>query len=128
MATTRKAFGSDAQVIEVQEQHDKAELIGVPFIIREAWLEITGQGVEYLFMKVETENDGTKVVKDSSTTGVKVQVMEELSKVLNLTEPFTVETGKLTSALFAPRGLRVSEYDVVDRRGKTKKAKTYYIG
>ena len=124
---TAGTFGSDAQVIEVQAQNDKAELLGVPFIIREAWVVVNASDVEFLYLNVETENDGFKTIADSSTTGVRAQVLGQLTKVLKLTEPFSLENGKVSVSLFAPKGLRVSEYDVVDRRGKNKKAKTYYI-
>ena len=125
---TAGTFGSDAIVIEVQAQHDKAELLGVPFIIREAWVVINASVVEFLYMSVETENDGFKTIADSSTTGVRKQVLDLLTKVLELAQPFSIENGKVSDLkLFAANGLRVSEYDVIDRRGKSKKAKTYYI-
>jgi len=127
MAVRKGAFGSDAQVIEVQAQNDKTELLGVPFIIREAWLHMNAAGVEFLYMNVETENDGNKTIADSSTTGVKAQVLDQLRKLNVIADDFTTETGKVPASLFAPRGLRVSEYDVTDRRGKNKKAKTFYV-
>jgi hypothetical protein len=117
-------FGADAQVIEVQTQNDKAELLGIPFIIREAWLHVNDAGTEFLYLTVETEKDGFKTIADSSTTGVKAQVL----RMTAIPDDFTVETGKLSDlSLFASKGLRVSKYDVIDHRGKTKKAKTYYL-
>lgn len=124
MAVRKGTFGSDAQVIEVQAQDDKSVLVGVPFIIRSAWLHMNGAGVEFLYLTVETENDGMKTIADSSTTGVKAQVLG----LSGFPTDLTVESDKLTGlAFFAPKGLRVSEYTVVDNRGKSKKAKTYYI-
>jgi hypothetical protein len=124
MAVRKGSFGSDAQIIEVQAQNDKAELLAVPFIIREAWLHMNASGVEFLYLTVETENDGFKTIADSSTTGVKAQVLG----LNGFPTDFTVESEKLTGLkFFAPRGLRVSEYQVTDNRGKSKKAKTYYV-
>ena len=124
MATTRKsAFGSDvAAVIEVVAVNDKAELLKVPFIIRKAWLHTNASDVEFLYLEVETENDGNKTISDSSTTGVKAQVLAQFEKM-----GVTIDGEKQDVSLFAPRGLRVSEYEVPDRRGKMKAAKTYYI-
>ena len=122
MATRKSSFGADATVIEVQQVNDKAELLAIPFIIREAWLHMNASGVEFLYLTCETENDGFKVVSDSSTTGVKTQVLALLPN------DFTVESEKLTGlSLFAPKGLRKSSYEVRDSRGKAKSATTYYV-
>jgi hypothetical protein len=124
-AASKTTFGADAEVIEVVAISDKSDLLDVPFIVREAWLQVSPSEVEYLTLTVETERKGLLTILDSSTTGIRAQMLErpELERIYD-----SSVTEKITGLnLFAPRGLRVSEFKVVDRRGKTKNARTYYI-
>ena len=121
------AFGEGLAAIEAETRNDKAELIGVPFIIREVWLTVNKDDVEYLHMYVETQDDGFKTIMDSSTTGVKFQVLQKLTELGVVPEDFTDQSERVKVELFCPRGLRKSTYDAYDNRGKKKVATTHYV-
>lgn len=116
------AWGADVELLDGVEIVDKAELVGKPFLITQVWLDMGSNEVLYLYVNGVHQDGSTFTFNDSSTTGVKAQMLQHLvSKGIDL-QPGAVQDVKIV----IPRGLRVSVYDVSDL-GRTKRAKTYYL-
>ena len=104
---------------------DKAELVGKPFRITGVSFETNQRGVSYVYVDAE-DADGEGFTFNDSSSGVRAQIVQHLTKTGQdavIDQPGDV----LTLSLVIPRGLRVSEYEVKDERGKAKTARTYYL-
>jgi hypothetical protein len=117
---------ASADVIEGFDLRDKAELIGVPFVITSVRFETNARNVTLAYMTA-MQRDGERFeFSDSSTSGVKAQIESYL-----LTRDSKVNVKGNTGEIFdvkllAPNGLRVSKYEV-EVQGKKREAKTYYL-
>lgn len=122
--STPEAWG-DVDFIEGADLVDKAELVGKSFLITGIRFEKNSRGIEYVYVEAEDEAGEEFDFNDSSTSGVKAQLMTYLE---SRGATVNVESGEVHDVKIAvPRGLRVSTYEVQDMRGKTKTAKTYYL-
>lgn len=115
---------SDADQLDGLELVDKATLIAIPFRITSVYFETNTRGVEYVYVDGETQDGGGFTFNDSST-GVRAQIITHLKqKGLDA----AVDSGEVVPLnLVIPRGLRASEFDVTDDRGRPKRARTYYL-
>lgn len=116
---------NDAEVIEGVDLVDKAELLGMPFLITSVEFTENAQGVNFVYVSAENV-DGNRFQFNDSSTGVRQQVAHKLTQ---LGRDAVIESGgQVDLRLIVPRGLRVSEYLVKDRgTGKSKMARTYYL-
>jgi hypothetical protein len=102
---------------------DKAELIGVPFLLTGIKWTINDRDIIIVWVEGEREDHSTFTFTDTST-GVRAQI-----------EAYAAVKGISTDAngdwhdvrLIAPKGLRVSTYTVKDERQKDREARTYYL-
>jgi hypothetical protein len=118
-------WGTDVDFIEGADLVDKAELVDKAFLITGIRFEKNARGVEYAYVEAEDESGEEFDFNDSSTSGVKQQLITYLES-RGATIDYT--SGQIHDVKIAvPRGLRVSTYEVQDMRGKTKTAKTYYL-
>jgi hypothetical protein len=103
---------------------DKGELIGKPFRITSVSFEENARGVSYVYVDAEDANTNGFTFNDSSS-GVRAQLVAHLTRI---GQDKIIDTGDaLELSVVIPRGLRMSEYEVKDDYGKTKKARTYYL-
>lgn len=113
-----------ADVLDGFEPIDKAALVGKPFLA--TGVRFRKNERDIVFAEVEiTQGEGAEPesLQDSST-GVRDQLSAYL---VNKGIKFEVGGDWVDIKLYAPRGLRVSEYGVRDAAGRTKQAKTYYL-
>lgn len=118
------AAWSNETALDGLELVAKQELVGVPFLITAVWFETSKTGVEYVYLEAETVNKEYVTFNDSST-GVRAQVIEHLERIgkADVKDDGSVYPLRLV----IPRGLRVSEFEVRDDRGRMKMAKTFYL-
>lgn len=115
---------ADADQLSGFDLYNKEAMVDVPFRIFRIEFRVSNSGVRHAVLSVE-RIDGDRVqIQDSSTTGVCFQTMEYLTQqghgdAIDSGSPVAVN-------LVCPRGLRLSEYDVVVR-GKTQRAKSFYL-
>lgn len=115
-------WGSDVEILDGLELIDKAELLGKPFMIESVWFETGARTVEYVYVQAQFENGAGFTFNDSSS-GVFKQIEAFLRG-----KGSKPEIGQVVPLrLVIPSGLRVSEYEVRDERGREKKSKTYYL-
>lgn len=117
----------NADVIGGRDLLDKSELVGVEFLITGLRFErSTRNGVKFVYVTAE-RRDGTEFeFNDSSNYGVRRQLTQYLEKKgiePNYDNPDEVHQVNI----LVPRGLRVSEFEVKDDRGRTKDARIYYL-
>lgn len=106
---------------------DKGELVGKEFLITNVWFETNKRQVNYAYVDGEFR-DGTAFNFNDSGTGVRAQLIAHLLKTNAIGSDDVPSDGTMFDvAILAPKGLRVSSFDVVDERGQTKKARTYYL-
>lgn len=120
------AWGKDAfDVLTGTDLVDKAELVNKPFLITTVQFKMNDRKVESVLITA-LDVDGTPFsFSDSSSTGVRAQLAQYLVDSDNAA---VIETHEpLVLRLAVMLGLRVSEYDATNERGKTVKAKTYYL-
>lgn len=120
--TTTMWDGAETEVLDGLDLIDKAALVGKPFKMTAFKLSVGARDVAYAWVE-GVDADGNQFVFNDSSSGVRAEVMDYLSKKGRgdvLDEWFDV-------AIVAPRGLRYSEYDVKDERGRDKRAKTFYL-
>ncbi len=113
-----------ADVLDGFEPIDKAALVGKPFLI--TGVRFRENERDIVFAEVEiTQGEGAEPesLQDSST-GVRDQLSAYL---VNKGVKFEIGGDWVDVSLYAPRGLRVSEYEVHDAAGRAKQAKTYYL-
>jgi hypothetical protein len=132
MATTKKTVdttlptawaGADVDEFNGHELTDKADLIGTPFLIIGVQFEHSERGYDIAYVYALDESGTEFEFSDTSTTGVKVQIEDYLTAK-------GIEIGLDT---FIPmravvrKGLRVSEFETIDGKGRAKSAKVYYL-
>lgn len=109
--------------IEGFDPIDKATLVGQPFGITGVRFRTNDRSVVFAEVEVVDANGAQYGLNDSST-GIRQQLSDYLAaKGL----PVSGNTEWQDVQLYVPRGLRVSEYEVQDERGRAKQAKTYYL-
>lgn len=122
---TTTNWDADVEFVGGADLRDKAELVDVEFKITGIRFEKNARGVEYAYVEAETRGGEEFDFNDSSTSGVKHQLITYLEQK-DITPNY--ETGEVHNVnLLIPRGLRLSTYEVTDMRGKLKTAKTYYL-
>lgn len=115
-------WGRDVEILDGLEIRDKAELIDRAFLIESVWFQEGARAVEYVYVQAQFENGEAFTFNDSSS-GVYKQIESYLT--LKGHKP---EIGQVVPLrLVIPRGLRFSQYEVVDERNRPKMAKTYYL-
>jgi hypothetical protein len=113
-----------AEVIEGFDIMDKAELIGVEFVITGVWFASGARNVGYAYMN-GVKRDGSKFTFNDSSSGIKAQITDMMTKMGKST---AYDTGEVLEVLIhIPRGVRVSEYEIKDVNNKDRKARTYYL-
>lgn len=115
-------WGSDVEILDGLNLLDKADLIDKPFLIESVWFETGQRSVEYVYVQGEFE-DGTAFTFNDSSSGVFKQIESYLAQKNRKPEIGQV----VPMRLLIPNGLRVSEFEVTDERGRLKRAKTYYL-
>lgn len=116
----------EVQVIGGVDLMDKAELVGKPFMITAYKVTVNERAenpISYVWLEFELEPNGTRYQFNDASTGVRQQmdawfVAQDLKPALD--EWYDAE-------ILAPRGLRFSEYDTKDSRGKAVRGKTFYL-
>lgn len=104
---------------------DKADLIGVPFLVIGAEFEKNENRDYDVAWIYALDVNGTEFEFSDASTGVRETIRDEFEK---REKPATPETGYLAFRMLAPRGLRVSEFTAVDQAtGKKRAAQTYYF-
>lgn len=116
--------GNDAEFVGGADLRDKTELVGLPFRITGIFFTRNEKGIEYANVEAEDKDGEEFEFIDSSTTGIKHQLSTFLG-LKGITPKYDGEVYEVN--IVAPKGLRVSEYEVQDMRGNTKMAKTYYL-
>lgn len=123
LATSTDWDGTEAVVLDGADILDKSELIGRPFRITGVKSSVNSRQVHTLFVEGEPREGDPFTFTDSSSTGVREQIMKYLG---------TIGKGDVLDewidvSIVAPKGLRVSKYMATDNRGKDVPAKTYYL-
>lgn len=125
--------GSENETLEGLDLADKEDLKGVPFRILGVQFRISKKNYQMVVVDVETAQGEEFSFQDSSSTGVRAEIVEILEKK---ERDDVVDSGEYFSFLkpiVIPRGLRVSEYDpseTLGGRGRTRpgeKRRTYYL-
>lgn len=120
--TTQWVDGTAATMLEGMDLVDKAELVGVKFRITGVKQTIGARDIAYVYVEGERE-DGTPFNFNDSSSGVR----EQLEGVLKRMGKADVLDEWVDVSIVAPKGLRVSEYEVKDERNRARMSKTYYI-
>jgi len=123
--TETTAWGKDAaEVLAGVDLVQKAEMIGVPFLITGfKFTHNPASNIGYVYVEFETSPGGERRMFNDSSTGVRQQ-MEEFAGAKGL----KIELEKWYDVrVLCPKGLRVSEYDTKDERGRDTKGRTYYL-
>src|SRR5438477_3525702 len=104
---------NSADEIEGAEPTDKAELIDVPHLITGArFFRQRSNGASMVELEARTRDGEVFSYQDSSTTGVRAQVIQYLQELIGVTDPLSASDDHwFNFALKAPRGLRVSAYE-----------------
>jgi len=120
----------DEAMLDGLDLTPKAELIGVPFRITGASFRTGGgnnaDGAGYVVCDIDAEfADGRTFTFNDSSTGVKAQIVKYLSENGHGDK---VDTGEYVEfSIVIPKGLRDSEFDTTDERGRPKKGRTFYL-
>jgi hypothetical protein len=118
-------WGEDVEFIGGVDLRDKAELVNVEFLVTAVRFEKNARGVEYAYVTATTRAGETFEFNDSSNSGVRAQLTTYFERK---EIAVSYESGEVHEVkILAPRGLRLSTYEVTDLRGKPKMAKTYYL-
>lgn len=123
-AVTPSDWGKNVEELDGVDVYDKAELIGVPFLITAVRFQQSTRGYDQIWVDAQLK-DGTPFRFVDSSTGVKAQLESylETKKLMPKGNDEIVPLGLLIS-----RGMRVSQFEAVDQRsGKLKPARTYYL-
>lgn len=122
-AQTNSLPWADADILEGTDVTDKANLIEIPFLITGVKFSVNGRDLSMCWAEAEY-GDGTKFTFVDSSTGVHAQLSTYVTNKLGKTPDLDVWNDV---RLIAPRGLRVSNYQITDERNKTREASTYYL-
>lgn len=123
---TPAAWGKDAfDVLTGTDIVDKAELINQPFLITAVQFKANDRKIESVLITALDAVGQKFCFSDSSSTGVRAQLAQYLVDTGNDAVIDSHEEHPMRLAIMA--GLRVSEYDATNERGKAVKAKTYYL-
>lgn len=127
------AAWSDATILDgldILPSAEKVRLKGVPFLVTNVRFQrSTTSDANICYVDIETI-DGEKLTFTDASTGVAAQIQEHLTAI---GKDAAIESGDDTPVrLVAPKGLRVSEYevDVVRSDGKVmgkRPVKTFYL-
>lgn len=118
------AAWSDSPQLDGLDLVDKASLLGTPFRIMSVRFETNVRGVGFVYVDAEDVN-GEPFTFNDSGSGVRAQIIDFLESTGHPAP--ADDTAPVAVSLVIPRGLRVSEFDVKDEMGRTKKARTYYL-
>ena len=110
--------------IEGQDIVDKASLVGVPLTITGLSFRKGSRGVDYVYCEFEKDGGDSGVFNDSSSTGIKAQILGLLLTKTGEDPEFTTDEKWMDVRILVPKGLRVSEYIP---EGRKEKARTYYL-
>lgn len=129
VATNNKTTATtwdDAETLTGLDVEDKPNLIGVPHLITGYKFTYNeARRISYVWCEYELTPGGErKVYNDSSATGVRFK-MEELH-LKKTGKPFELDTW-YDIRLLAPKGLRRSEFDAKDERGRDVKGQAFYL-
>lgn len=103
---------------------DKKELLDVPFLITSVQFSTNERKIEYVYIDA-LRADGSAFQFNDSSSGVRAQLVRYLESV---DQGAVIETGDPYDVRIAcMKGLRFSEYEVKDERGRAKTARTYYL-
>jgi len=123
--TETSAWGNEtADVLAGVNLVQKAEMEGVPFLITGfKFTHNSNSNIGYVYVEFETTPGGERRMFNDSSTGVRQQ-MEEFAG----SKGIKIELEKwYDTRVLCPQGLRVSEYDTKDERGRDTKGRTYYL-
>lgn len=115
---------ADADQIDGLDLVAKDDLVGVPFRIFSVWTHTNKDGVRFMNVNAEYANRETFAFNDTSTTGVRAQLLDYLAKI---GKDGGSDGDVIEISLVARRGLRVSNYVQKDARGRDRAAKTFYL-
>lgn len=103
---------------------DKTKLVGVPFRITGFYFYTNDSGVKYVVIDAENTDGSTFTFNDSSS-GIRQQIVTYLAAK---GDDSAVSSGEYVDAsIVVPRGVRISEFETTDERGKPKMARTCYL-
>lgn len=110
---------------------DKAELLNEPFRITSVEFYANAHGIHFANVQAEYRTKIPFAFNDSSTTGVRAQLLDYVAKVAGEVVDGTV----YAVSLVAPRGLRLSEFGVTkdgttvqaDDPRSVRKGKSHYL-
>ena len=123
---------ANAEVVTGLDLIDKAELVGVPFLMTGVQYKVNERGVSFVYVDAENVR-GDRFTFNDSSTGVRQQITGMLA---DRGKDHAIDSGEYVSfvtvscpGVVAPRGLRVSNYEVQDPRDprRSKAARTFYL-
>jgi len=125
--TPAPATWDDAETLTGMDVEEKANLIAVPHLITGYKFTYNEKRrISYVWCEYELTPGGErKVYTDASATGVRFK-MEELHDAKHPGEPFELDKW-YDIRLLVPRGLRRSEFDAKDDRGRDVKGQAFYL-
>lgn len=107
-------------IIQREIIDDKSKILGMPFVIL-SWDFHEGDFGDFVSALVIFPNDEKIYVLNDGSTGIFKQLQEITRNREENGHPFP-QAGRRVD-----KGLRVSDYDYTDEKGKTAPAKTYYL-
>lgn len=127
---TADTWGSDpAEVLTGVDLVQKAEMVGTPFLITGVkFTHNPSSNIGYVYVEFELSPGGERRMFNDSSTGVRQQLEEFAGAKGWAGAKGTIELEKwYDTRVLCPKGLRVSEYDTKDERGRDTKGRTYYL-
>jgi hypothetical protein len=128
-ATAPIEWGTEtAEVMAGVELVNKAELEGVPFRMTGFKFTVstnktTKQQISYVYVEFEREPSGDRYMFNDSSTGIRAQVEAYFTA-----KGIEIELDKWYDvSIVAPKGVRASEYETEDERGRKVMGKTFYL-
>jgi hypothetical protein len=117
-------WGTNVEILTGVDLIDKAELIGVPFLITEVEFKPNKDGIEYAWVTAMDKDGKIFQFNDSTSTGIRAQLIQYLK---DRGQEGIVDTHEKTPmSLAILNGLRRSNY-TVKVMGKDKASRTYYL-